>query len=374
MTKLTDLEGNETALPWALAEPDTAKPETPLALLARLSAGNAISPDERDAGEMLARMAAFVMGRPSATGAHAIPLRDAEGKWSEPVLRGQEIKARYEAALAAIRTDARRRAVTIGLVARERDTEWTEALTDALSCGLEDLVRHFWPSVAPARATITINGVSLPSVARGNEDATPERLAKAANDNTIGKDGVRRITESPFARMHARGQLDPDAGINEILYSAGRNYFQNWYYGGLAGISGIDYSRIGSGGDGKANMLPRSEFALGHRERWRAAREDLGPRYSEIVDPIVLEERTIADIRGATGYKHDGTASAVTKERLNTALRRLAVFYGLMRKPSEASRAASFAAQAAAQGFAEAEAMAPAANMAKFGRWPAING
>jgi hypothetical protein len=64
---------------------------------------------------------------------------------------------------------------------------------------------------------------------------------------------------------------------------------------------------------------------------FRQARDALGERYRTVVDPIVLEEKSIADIRDDSGYKHVTTASAVTVERLNVGLRRLAVHYGLMR-------------------------------------------
>jgi hypothetical protein len=300
---------------------------TPLALIARLSASSQISPDERDAGEYVARLAGFIYSRPAGDGSTHIPIRDAAGLWQNPLLRGQDIKARLEAALGAVRTPSRRKAVTLALVSRDRTHDWTD--TSALSCGLEDISRYLWPM--SARATTSRAGITLVAT-DGPQDATPERLTHA-NDNAV-EDGVRRIIDSPFARMHVRGQLDPDAGINDILFSAGRNYYQNWYYSGLGGISGIDYSRVGGGGSDitPSHHMPRSEFALRHRDQFRAARIALGDRYSIVVDPIVLEEKMISDIREDSGYKHVSTASAITVERLNVGLRRLAVYYGLMRR------------------------------------------
>lgn len=297
---------------------------SPLALLAALSSSQDISPDERDAGEHVARLASFVYSRPAADGATHIPTRDADGRCSNPLMRGQAIKARLEAALAAVRTDSRRKAVTLALIARDRSAVWAD--TSALSCGLEDLSRHFWG--AAKTATVSKGGVTLAAV---TEDATPERLVHA-NDNHVMVEGVRRIVDSPFARMHARRQLDPDSGINDILFSAGRNYFQSFYYAGLGGIAGIDYSRIGGGGSDSspAHLIPKSEFALHHRQQFRSARVALGERYREVVDPIVLEDGTVT----AVAAQFRGTApaiNAIAKERLNVGLRRLAVFYGLMR-------------------------------------------
>jgi hypothetical protein len=229
--------------------------------------------------------------------------------------------------------------VRLALMARERDMNWND--TSALSCGLEDIANHLWPK--EAAATTQRNGVTLANAGEDTQDATPERLAQAGEAQRLDDKGVRRLNDSPFGRMHARGQLDPDSGINDILYSAGRNYHQDWYYSGLGGISGIDYSRVGSGGgteSSPAYMMPRSEFALGHRLQFRKAREALGERYRPVADAVVLEERGIPEIAyEISGYKGPDAGSAATRERLNTALRRLAVFYGLMRSPSEEAAA-----------------------------------
>jgi hypothetical protein len=300
---------------------------TPLALLARLSATGSISMDERDAGELVARCAMFVYSRPAADGAAHIPIRDADGRWQNPLLRGQAIKAKLESCLASIRTPNRRKAVTLALVSRDRTPDWED--TSALSCGLEDIVKFLWP--VSARATTTKAGVTL-------VDATPQRL-QHANDNVLGADGVRRIIESPLDKMHAKGQLDSDKTLNDILYSAGRNYYQNFYYGGLAGIGGIDYSRIGGGGDtSPAHMMPRSEFALRHRLEIRGARAALPSRYRNIVDLIILDERTISDIAiDVTNYRDPVSARAVAKERFIVALQLLASYYRLLVRNEKAA-------------------------------------
>jgi hypothetical protein len=311
----------------AADQPDSPRTLTglsPLALIASLSASGDISANERDAAEIVARMASFVYSRPAADGATHIPMRDAGGRWSNPLMRGMDIKIKLEAALDAVKTPRRRRDVTLALVASERDTEWHD--TVRLSAAFGDIARHFWP--AGTKATHQRNGVTLPGT--GPQDATPERL-QHANDNLV-EEGVRRIVDSPFARMHLRSQLDPDDGINEILFSAGRNYHQDFYYSGLGGISGIDYSRVGGGGGDvtPTHHMPRSEFALRHRLQFRSAREALGERYRPVVDAVVLEESTIssaaANFTGSTDARQ-----ATAKERLNVGLRRLAVFYGLMR-------------------------------------------
>ena len=127
-----------------------------LATIARLHADGDISTDERDAAEIYSRMGCWLLSRPTHDGSAHIPQRTADGKWARPLMRGQDPLGAYNATNAPIRPDTRRRAVTLALVARD-EGHYEPA---ALSCGLEDLAKHYWPV---ARATTSRNGVTKPT-------------------------------------------------------------------------------------------------------------------------------------------------------------------------------------------------------------------
>ncbi|MBB3972762.1 hypothetical protein [Hansschlegelia beijingensis] len=176
------------------------------------------------------------------------------------------------------------------------------------------------------------------SLAQFSWDATPERLAKAANDNEIVHDkeengapvSRRRVMDWPLARLRSRGLLDADRALNEILFEAGELYYAAWYYAGLAPLCAIDYGREHVDG-GALQGLNVSEYRLAALERFRRAGRAMGD-CAPIVDAVVLNGATVSDESG-----EGGAAKARGMASLREGLRRLAQRYGMI----EADRAAA---------------------------------
>jgi hypothetical protein len=151
--------------------------------------------------------------------------------------------------------------------------------------------------------------------------AANDNEARAANDN-------RRKTQSPFERMCDRRELDSDEDISELIRAAGKRYYSDWYMSGLGGLSGIDYSRVGGGGEtSPAHYTPVSQRQAERRAAHRAARAALGDRYALIVEPIVLEDKSIGDLRGLAPMKDKTAASKFNMQKLREGMRRLAKHY-----------------------------------------------
>lgn len=94
--------------------------------------------------------------------------------------------------------------------------------------------------------------------------------------------------------MCAKGQLDRDPLVNYVLHTAGTRYLWDWRQSGAA---------------------------------YRTARESMGPRYAAIVEPIVLEGRTSADVAKDTEYTAKQYARMAVRERLTAGLMCLARHY-----------------------------------------------
>ncbi|OWK24145.1 hypothetical protein AJ87_24335 [Rhizobium yanglingense] len=171
--------------------------------------------------------------------------------------------------------------------------------------------------------------MSVARISLGENDATSERLV-AANDNHETADGARRLFDTAFDVLAKRKQLDEDAGMNELLFTAGRLYQQDHHSAGFEPLGAIDYSRPMVDGAGSQPVSERSAIA---KDRFRAARRAVGNRYGAVVDAVVLEGKTLLEAgRAHCGYSGKDTATAAAKERLNAGLRILASIYGLTRK------------------------------------------
>lgn len=142
-----------------------------------------------------------------------------------------------------------------------------------------------------------------------------------------------RDTSSVLDRLHTKRQLDPDFIMSGVLHGTGMRYYSDWYLSGLSGISAFNYDQQGGGG-GSKDGLPRSEMEAHRRQSYQAAKDVLGDRYLPVVDDVVIKELPIHKVRIGDGedYANSSVANAVMIERLNTGLRRLAVFYGLLRR------------------------------------------
>lgn len=305
-----------------LADGDPTVPIEPLRLLANLATSGALSSDERDAGEILHRLA--TASRSQLKGPATVNWRDKEGKWSSVSKPRLALREMLEKAMQSVRTPKRERAVRMALVI-ENPRANLDA-THQLTAGIGDVARGWWGN--KAKPTVLSRNVSLPKISLGENDATKERLV-AANDNVEAIDGVRRLFDTAFDVMAKRKQLDEDPSINELLFTAGRLYQQDHHAAGFEPLGAIDYSRPIVDGSGGQAVSERSAIA---KDRFRAARRAIGARYGAVVDAVVLEGKTLLDAgRAHCGYTGKDTATAAAKERLNAGLRVLAQLYGLTR-------------------------------------------
>lgn len=302
----------------------------PMSTLATLAANDDIASIERDAGQIIHELGKHAYSGKDPGKSVWFNWRNPNGTWSQVRCQQREAKLKLEAALAAIRTDERRRVVTVALVAREPELR-PEAL-HTFAAGLEDVTRHFWG--AAAIPTTKRRGVTLPRVSILDNSPTPERLMQAANDNTPG------VFSSPFHRMFERGQLDKDEAINELLYSAGVRFYQDWYGSGLAGgLGSMDYSRpIVDGGSGaEATQMPRTAREAARRQAFRAAVALLKPLELKMLEAVVLSEKTVREVAvGVTGIGRLVNAQKEAMALLVSGLRRLVREYGLAQIPMAA--------------------------------------
>ncbi len=162
-------------------------------------------------------------------------------------------------------------------------------------------------------------------VARGHEDATPERLRQARRIGAAGVDaaGVRRIAD-PFDALRSRNLLDRlDIAGNETLWFAGDRLRTHWHRARMDGLAAIDLSRPSVDGGGGGDAGPGTA-ALRHRDELRRAVAAVGPRLMPYVSGVVIEGRPVAALRGLVGDSgHPRTADALALERLREGLHRL---------------------------------------------------
>tara|TARA_R110000868_G_scaffold40447_1_gene139511 strand:- start:981 stop:1964 length:984 start_codon:yes stop_codon:yes gene_type:complete len=291
----------------------------PLSLLADLAADGTLTATERDAGEMFHRLAMVAMrdGRVP----HNIQWRDAAGKWSVLSIAPADARKKIEDARGAIKNENRLQSINAALAARE--PTHNPAKVSSLMSAIEDVAKHWWGALS-GRTKYASNGVSVVRLANDN-DATDERLAKAGNDSRFTAEGARILTDWPFARMHARGQIDADVDVNDILFAAGIRYAQDARAAGMSGVASPDYAKPIVDGGGSDSF---AEGRLTRMRRFSAAKEAIGRRYASVVNAVVLDERTLSEVCGMFGGQRDG--KVIARERMNEGLRRLAVFYGHM--------------------------------------------
>ncbi len=177
----------------------------------------------------------------------------------------------------------------------------------------------------PRRKTSAVSLAGGPRVARGNEDATPERLARArqGGEAVVDPAGVRRIGD-PFDALRSRNLLDRlDIAANETLWHAGDRLRRHWHLSRLDALSAVDLARPAvDGGAGGADTP--GEAAQRHRDELRRAAEAVGERLMPYVEGVVVAGRPVASLRGLVGDSaHARTADALALERLREGLHRL---------------------------------------------------
>lgn len=176
------------------------------------------------------------------------------------------------------------------------------------------------------RKAISLGGPGGERVKSGHADATPQRLAKARATGLARVDGlgVRRVGD-PFDLLHARNLLDRESPErNALLWQAGERLRRHWHAGRLDSLTAFDFTRDSVDVSGGASATSPSEAALRNRDTFRAATDAIGARLTPYVVGLVIDARTVADLRPLvcdTG--HARTAEALVVERLREGLHRL---------------------------------------------------
>lgn len=170
--------------------------------------------------------------------------------------------------------------------------------------------------------------MQLEPLPRAVNETTPERLARS-DSSTITEDGARQFQDDLLVRMANKGQLYPDAEINQALLMAGTKYYTDWYGGNMGGLQAIDYGKVSGGQDGSGSSMPPSRMAAQSRQAYRDARATLGSKYRKAVEPVVLEGQSdlVAIGKAISGAGSPHTARAVAIERLTAGLFLLAKHY-----------------------------------------------
>jgi hypothetical protein len=164
-------------------------------------------------------------------------------------------------------------------------------------------------------------------------DATPERLARAAESGQIserGADRLRRMLD-PFDVMRATRALAPhDPKLNDIRWLIGealRRLHQRAQFDALRAMAP---EAIGSKGFGPRSGLPASEIALHARDKLRLAAELAGEAAWPIVARIVIEGARLSDCRVYVAeIVTPWRADAIVADRLRVALDRLGDLLGV---------------------------------------------
>ena len=172
------------------------------------------------------------------------------------------------------------------------------------------------------------------AAAAGRLDATPERLARAADAGqsaAIGADRLRRIGD-PFDVLRAHRALAPqDARLNDQRWLAGEALRRLHQRASLDSLRAVAPERIGGGGFGPRSGLPASEIALHARDRLRVAERLAGPAAWPILRRIVIEGGGVRDCRaGVAEVTTAWRADAIVMDRLRVALDALAVLLGVV--------------------------------------------
>ncbi len=173
------------------------------------------------------------------------------------------------------------------------------------------------------------------TAARGHDDATPERLARARGAGgkhaaAIDAQGVRRIADA-FDLLRRRNLLDRvDIAANETLWHAGDRLRTHWHRARFDGLSAVDLTQPSVDGGARGGSLAPSEAAQRHRDECRRATEAVGPRLMPFVTGLVIEGRPVASLRDLVrDTSHARTAEALALERLREGLHRLCSLWGM---------------------------------------------
>ncbi len=164
-------------------------------------------------------------------------------------------------------------------------------------------------------------------------DATPERLARAAESGQTaerGADRLRRLLD-PFDVMRSTRALAPhDPKLNDIRWLIGEALRRLHSRAQLDALRAVPLEIIGSKAFGPRSGLPAGEAALHARDKLRAAAERAGEAAWPIVTRIVIEGAGVRDCRlYVPEIVTPWRADAVVADRLRVALDRLGDLLGV---------------------------------------------
>jgi hypothetical protein len=167
-------------------------------------------------------------------------------------------------------------------------------------------------------------------------DATPERLARAAESGQsaeIGLDRMRRIGD-PFDVMRVHRVLAPhDSKLNDIRWLIGEALRRLHQRACLDSLRAVAPERIGGGGFGPRSGLPLTEAALHARDKMREAERLAGRAAWPIVQRIVIEGGGVRDCRAEiVEVTTTWRADAIVADRLRVALDVLGPLVGVTAK------------------------------------------
>lgn len=164
-------------------------------------------------------------------------------------------------------------------------------------------------------------------------DATPERLARAAESGQTaerGADRLRRLLD-PFDVMRSTRALAPhDPQLNDTRWLIGEALRRLHGRAQCDALRAVALEAVGSRSFGPRSGLPASEAALHARDKLRAAEERVGVAAWPILARIVIEGGGVRDCRVylpeiATPWRAD----AIIADRLRVALDRLGDLLGV---------------------------------------------
>lgn len=157
---------------------------------------------------------------------------------------------------------------------------------------------------------------------------TNERLRHAGEgfeiSETRGGAGVMTMRDCPLERAYNRGQ------IQEREYQAGVKFRHHWFHAGMAGhIGSIDFDRIFARDLSSMGHMAKTEAQAFHRQKYREACNEMGPRPAKAVEYLVGAEFEFEKVGRMFGYNNDPQARAVAMTLLQDGLYRLAHLWGM---------------------------------------------
>lgn len=171
---------------------------------------------------------------------------------------------------------------------------------------------------------------------------TPERLRMAGEnvevftaDENENWRAMRLVDKHVLAQLMSRGVISGDE------YSAGAQFYGDWYLSGLANSGVIDPGRVVVDG-GKADHL--NDIKLSALNRWQKAVQAVGLIHSQVLTDVLLSEEDLEVYgRRRFGQNNEKRARLAAQIALKLALEQLDLHYhGRRKTPMRAAHAADY--------------------------------